>query len=204
MSKFNSLRLPYHRVYLYEHWGAEFNPKLAKAHSIIAKLLLYELTKEGLEPGKEVPSHITADANSALEQFRAAAVQNDVDLLGELAEAARENKDLWENGVGHDLTRHIILACSQFYFENNPSPGPFVWVEATARPRGISLAPSGGWQLAAPVEPTKYQLFDRVSASLIVTRRAYDACLKKLRLSGPNGLKGGKEGRPFKKGVTKK
>jgi flagellin-specific chaperone FliS len=194
MSKFNSLRLPYHRVHLYGHWEAEFNPKLAKAHSIITKLRLYELTKEGLEPGKEVPSHITADANSALEEFRAAAVQNDVDLLGEIAEAARETKDLWENGVGNDLRRQIIVAYSQFYFENNPSPGPFVWVEATARPRGVSLAPSGGWQLAAPVEPTKDQLRARLSASgLKFTKRAYNAYLKEL---GLDDLKSAPVGRP--------
>ena len=119
-------------------------------------------------------------------------------------EATKENRDLVDNGLDQDLTRRIILAYSQFYFENNPSPRRLVWVEATDHPGGITLAPRGAWQPAAPIEPTKDQLCDRVSASLIFTRRAYDACLQKLGLSGPDGLKGGKEGRPFKKGITKK
>jgi hypothetical protein len=195
MSNSNSLRLPWHRLYLFEHWQPKSNPKLAKAHSIITKLLLHKLTKEDLEPGKKVPAHIEADAAEALEHLREAAVQSDVCLLGELEAAAKENKDLWENGVGQDLKRKIILAYSQFFYENNPSPRPLVWVEAPNPPQGITLAPRGFWQLAA-VEPTRDQLREQLLADgLRFTKRAYNAYLKEL---GLDDLKSFPTGRPRK------
>jgi hypothetical protein len=205
MNRISAIRLPFHRLYLLDFWKPKFNSKLHRVQSLIGKLVLLKLWKEGMEPGEEVPAHIQADADDAKNQIAKAAVENDVCFAQEYFEAIKENRDLLDYGLDKDLTRQIILAYSQFYFENNPSPRPLVWVEATDHPGGITLAPRGRWLLAEPVEPTKDQLRSRLTANgVIFTRRAFDACLKKLGLSGPNGLEGGKEGRPSKKGETKK
>jgi hypothetical protein len=204
MNKINAIKLPIHRLHLLKFWEPKSAERLHKANSLIAKIIMRKLWKEGLEPGKEVPSFVEDDANAALNEVREAIEGNNDSLLGDIFEAVKETRELLENGLDQDLTRRIILAYSQFYYENNTSPRPLVWVEAAERPRGLTLAPRGYWHRVV-VEPTKDQLCSRLAASgLIFTRRAFDACLLKIGLSGPNGLEGGKEGRPSKQRKTKK
>jgi hypothetical protein len=119
MTKGNSLRLPAHRLSLLDFWAPKTEPKFAKAHTLISKVIVYKLTKEELESGKEVPPHIEADKQDAAEQLIEALVSN-VPFLEELLQAAKENERLWRNGLGQDLRRKIIWAYSQLYYESNP------------------------------------------------------------------------------------
>jgi hypothetical protein len=197
MSKFNAIKLPFHRLHLLDSWGSKSDSKLHKAHSLIAKLVLYKLWKEGLEPEKEVLPSIEANANHAMDQIREAVVESDVSFLGDLLEAAKENRDLREKGLRQDYKRKIILAFSQLYHEKNVSPRPLVWVEAADGPKGITLAPRGGWSLAEPVEPTKKQLWLHLCASGDrIPKSTYTHYLKDI---GLDDLKSDLAGRPCRR-----
>jgi hypothetical protein len=188
----SAIKLPFHRRHLWDFWRPRSNPKLHEVHFLIEKLVLLKLWKDGLGPGQEVPLHIQTDADDAKDQIAKAAVENDVCFAREYFEAIKENRDLFD--PGQNLRRKIILAYSQFYYENNPWPRPLVWVEATDRPRGISLAPHSGWRRAEPVEPTRDQLRDRLAAGgMKFTKRAYNAYLREL---GLDDLKAAPVGRP--------
>ncbi len=190
MNKFNAIKLPFHRLHLLEFWGLKSDPKLNEANSLTAKIVLRKLWKDNLEPGKKVLSSIEADANVAIARVTEAIEESDTSLLGALFEAAKETRELVENGLQQDLKRKIILAFSELYYQKNTFPRPLVWVEVADRPQGITLAPRSGWQPAEPIEPTKEELRDYLRESgTKIPRRTYDDLLKKLGLSGPSGLK---------------
>ena len=211
-SRVSAIRLPGHRTNLLRFWAFKSDPKLSKAQSLIAKLILCKLWKEGLEPGKELPSHIKADADNAMDEIREALVRSDVCFLEDLFKAAKENGKLREKGViqetpkRQDYTREIILAYSQFYFANNPSSRPVVLVELD-RPHGISLKNLGGWtlEIAKPIEPTKKQLWNQLCAGGVqIPKPTYTRLLKDIGLDDLESDRAGRPAREKPKLVSKR
>ena len=55
MSKFTSIRLPFHRLHLLEFWGPKADPGVARGELIDSKVLLRKLWKQkDLEPAETV------------------------------------------------------------------------------------------------------------------------------------------------------
>jgi hypothetical protein len=124
MSKFKAIKLPFHRLHLLDFWGSKADPKLHEANSLTAKVVLCKLWKQNLEPGEKVLPSIEADADQAMVRIREAIEQSDTSLLGALFEAAKETRELVENGLRQDLKRKIILAFSNSTMRKTPPRDP--------------------------------------------------------------------------------